>query len=96
MRPEPTANFYIIYGLAFESLVKALGDSSAASTAQVCLKAISSLVKPQLCGNVFEGQFFDELCTICYRIGMSSTAMVKADMCEVMQAFVSSRQGLQA
>ena len=95
VRPEPAANFYIIYGLAFESLVKALGDSSTSAMAQVCLKAMQSLVKPQMSGNVFEGAFFDELCTICYRIGMSSTAAVKADMCEVVKVFVTSRNGVQ-
>lgn len=95
IRPEPAANFYIVYGLAFESLVKALGDSASAPMAQVCLKAMQSLVKPQLSGNVFEGAFFDELCTICYRIGMSATAAVKAEMCEVVKAYVTSRQGVQ-
>jgi len=95
VRPEPAANFYIIYGLTFESLVKALGDISTSAMAQVCLKTMQSLVKPQLCGSVFEGAFFDELCTICYRIGMSSTAAVKADMCDVVKAFVTSRHGVQ-
>lgn len=95
-KPEPSTNFYIVYGLAFESLVKALTDSSTASMAQVCLKAMQSLVRPQLCGNVFEGAFFDELCTISYRIGMSGTAAVKADMCEVIKVFVTSRHGQQA
>ena len=94
-RPEPTANFYIVYGLAFESLVKALGDSSTSAMARVCLQAMQSLVKPQLCGSVFEGAFFDELCTICYRIGMSSTASIKADMCDVVKVFVTSRHGVQ-
>ena len=95
IRPEPATNFYVVYGLAFESLVKALGDSATAPMAQVCLKAMQSLVRPQLSGNVFEGAFFDELCTICYRIGMSATAAVKADMCEVVRAFVVSRKGVQ-
>lgn len=93
--PEPSANFYIVYGLAFESLVKALSDTATAPMAQVCLKAMQSLVKPQLCGSVFEGALFDELCTICYRIGMSATAAVKGDMCEVVAAFVTSRRGVQ-
>ena len=95
IKPEPAANFYIIYGLAFESLIKALGDSSTAAFAQVCLKTIQSLVRPQLSGNIFEGAFFDELCTICYRIGMGGSAAVKMEMCEVMRVFASSRHGVQ-
>lgn len=95
-KPEPSTNFYIVYGLAFESLVKALTDTATANMAQVCLQAMQSLVRPQLCGSVFEGAFFDELCTISYRIGMSATAPVKAEMCEVVKIFVTSRRGQQA
>ena len=93
IRPEPCTNFYIVYGLAFEGLVKALGDSSTASTAQVCLILMQSLVQPRMAGNVFEGGFFDELCTVCYRIGMGEGAGVKGEMCDVMRAFVVTRKG---
>ncbi len=95
VRSEPAANFYIVYGLAFEALVKAMGDCSTAGMAQVCLKAMQSLVKPQLSGNAFDDALFDELCTVCYRIGMGEGPGVKAEMCEVMRAFVLSRQGVQ-
>ena len=92
---EPAASFYIVYGLAFESLVRAMGDTSTSAMAQVCLTAISSLVKPELCGNVLEGALFDELCTVCYRIALGEGPGVKADMCEVMKSFVLSRHALQ-
>ncbi len=95
VRSELAANFYIVYGLAFESLVKTMGDTSTAATAKVCLKIMQSLVKPQLSGSVFEGALFDELCTVCYRIGMAEGTGIKADMCEVMRIFVTSRRGSQ-
>ncbi|ORY24869.1 putative clathrin-coated vesicle protein [Naematelia encephala] len=94
LKPEPMANFYIIYGLAFESLVKAMGDSNAITLADTSLKAMQSLVRPDISGNVFDGAFFDELCTVCYRIGMGEGAVVKADMCEVVQSFVVARKGI--
>lgn len=93
-RPEPAANFYIVYGLSFEALVKSMGDTSTSTMAQGCLRTMQSLVKPQLSGNVFEGAFFDELCTVCYRIGLGESAGVKMEMCEVMKTFVTSRQGV--
>ncbi|KAK8846574.1 hypothetical protein IAR55_005660 [Kwoniella newhampshirensis] len=94
IRPEPTANFYIIYGLAFEALIKSMGDVTASPMAQACLKAMQSLVKPSLAGTtVFEGQFFDELCTVCYRIAMSEPASVKSDMVELVSTFGVSRRG---
>ena len=88
-RLEPVVNFYIIYGLAFESLVKSLGENT--SLAQVSLKVMQTLVKPFICGKVFEGAFFDELCSICYRIGMSAPAVIKMEMCDMIKAFVDSR-----
>ncbi|KIR28436.1 clathrin-coated vesicle protein [Cryptococcus deuterogattii LA55] len=94
IRPEPSANFYIVYGLSFESLLKTIGDVSASSLASACLKAMQSLVKPVLSGTtVFDGQFFDELCTVCYRIAMSEPANVKSEAVEMMSSFATSRKG---
>ncbi|XAO25307.1 hypothetical protein I312_104129 [Cryptococcus bacillisporus CA1280] len=94
IRPEPSANFYIVYGLSFESLLKTIGDVSASSLASACLKAMQSLVKPVLSGTtVFDGQFFDELCTVCYRIAMSEPANVKNEAVEMMSSFATSRKG---
>lgn len=97
IRPEPCVNFYTMYGLAFETLVKSMGDSNTTSMACVALRAMTSLVKPQLSGTtVFDGAFFDELCTVAYRIGVSEPATVKTDMLEVMASFVVFRKGVQA
>ncbi|ODN88477.1 clathrin-coated vesicle protein [Cryptococcus wingfieldii CBS 7118] len=94
IRPEPCTNFYTIYGLAFESLLKTLGDTAQSPLAAAYLKALQSLVKPSLSGTtVFEGQFFDELCTVCYRIAMSEPASVKLEMVGVVRDFAISRKG---
>lgn len=93
---EPNPSFYIIYGLAFEALVRSMGDLATAPLAQVCLRAMQGMVRPQLCGSVFEGALFDELCTVCYRIGMGEGAVSKAEMCEVVKSFVVSRKGVVA
>lgn len=92
IRAEPSTNFYILYGLAFESLTRALGSDPA--MASVALRAMASLIHPQFSGtSVFQGQFFDELCTICYRIAMSEGAAVKGDMVELMASYATSRKG---
>lgn len=97
IRPEPCVSFYTIYGLSFETLVKSMGDSTTADMATVALRAMASLVRPQLSGTtIFDGAFFDELCTVAYRIGVSEPALVKAEMLEVMASFVSSRKGIVA
>lgn len=93
IRAEPSTNFYILYGLAFESLTRSLGTDSA--MASVVLRVMSSLVDPQLAGTtVFDGAFFDEMCTVCYRIAMSESAAVKADMVDLVAAFATTRKGM--
>ena len=97
VKAEPAANFYILYGLSFEALVKSLGDSSTTQMAQTALRAMSSLVRPDISGTtVFQGAFFDELCTVTYRIAMSEPAVVKKDMVELMTSFVTSRMNTNA
>lgn len=92
IRAEPSTNFYILYGLAFESLTRALGNDT--KMASVALRAMGSLVHPQFSGTtVFQGQFFDELCTICYRIAMSEGAAVKGEMVDLMANYATSRKG---
>jgi HEAT repeat protein len=91
IRPEPAQNFYILYGLAFDALTRALGTDP--TMASVVLKVMGSLVHPQLSGTtVFEGTFFDEMCTLCYRIAMSESAAIKADMVNLVAAFATSRR----
>lgn len=92
IRAEPSTNFYILYGLAFECLTRALGTDP--QLALVSLQAMGSLIRPSLAGSrVFEGAFFDELCTVCYRIAMSEGAAVKGEMVELVAAFAVSRKG---
>ncbi|KAL1408350.1 hypothetical protein Q8F55_005159 [Vanrija albida] len=92
IRPEPASTFYILYGLAFETLTRAMGNDPA--MAGIALRAMSSLVHPQLSGTiVFDGAFFDEMITICYRIAMSEGATVKGDMVDLVANFAVSRKG---
>ncbi|EIW68556.1 hypothetical protein TREMEDRAFT_74089 [Tremella mesenterica DSM 1558] len=94
--PTPCANFYIVYGLAFESLVKSMSDSHSFLSC-VALKAMTSLVHPRLSGTtIFSGSFFDELCTVCYRIAMSEPALVKSEMVQLLSSFIITRQSNQS
>ncbi|WWC67479.1 uncharacterized protein I206_101387 [Kwoniella pini CBS 10737] len=95
VKDEPTQNFYILYGLSFESLLKTLGDKdgSAILLSRTSLKLMSSLVKPELSGlTVFDSQIFDELCTVTYRIGLSDTASTKLEMINLVSSFALSRR----
>ncbi|WWC58989.1 uncharacterized protein I303_101535 [Kwoniella dejecticola CBS 10117] len=95
IKDEPTQNFYILYGLSFESLLKTLGDKDATSMllSRTSLKLMSSLVKPEFSGlTVFDSQIFDELCTVTYRIGLSDAASTKLEMVNLISNFALSRK----
>jgi hypothetical protein len=81
-----------VYGLAFETLAKAIGSSDADGRAIVALRAIKSLVNPVFSGlTVFEGAFFDELITLCYRVAMSEPSVVKKEMVIAVATYATTR-----
>ena len=92
IRSEPCPSFYVVYGLAFETLAKAIGTNQNDGKSVIALRAIKSLVNPVFSGlTVFEGAFFDELITLCYRVAMSEPSVVKKEMVAVVAAFAISR-----
>lgn len=92
IRPQPLPFFFVAYGLAFETATSALGDPSGSEAATGALQAMQSLVKPIYCGSaLFTSSVFDELCTLCYRIALGESALLKAEMVRVMAAFAASR-----
>lgn len=86
------ANFFVVYGLAFQLLTEAIGESASTYRAEVAMRAIQCLVHDEMSGtDLFASSVFDELCTLCYRIALLSSASVKTAMFDIMSAFASSR-----
>ncbi|KAG6887575.1 hypothetical protein C0992_011744, partial [Termitomyces sp. T32_za158] len=77
-REEPTAFFYIIFGLVYEALVTSSVDSTSTSSARQSLilsslQALRCLVRPEYSGNALkEPTIFDEICS--YIIQHSTSA----------------------
>lgn len=92
VRSNPLPNFFALYGLAFETASKALGDTSLQTRSISSLRAMQSLVRVDYCGTMlFTSSIFDELCTLSYRIATTESAPVRTEMVKVMASFASSR-----
>ncbi len=94
LRPMPTANFFVVYGLSFELATQSVGNPAASASGVTALHAIRNIVDPVYCGTqLFDSPLFDELCTMCYRIALSESAALKKEMILIMGAFATSRRG---
>ncbi|KAG6853042.1 hypothetical protein C0991_007298 [Blastosporella zonata] len=97
-REEPTAFFYIIFGLVYEALVTSSADSTSSSSARQslvssALQALKCLVRPEYSGNaITEPTIFDEFVSLCYRIAMTEPANVQVHLLEMLSSFASSQE----
>lgn len=101
VRTEPTTNFFVIYGLAFEALATGDGPALFGPTADsetpvavVSLAALRSLVQRRYAGSaLLEPALFDELCTLFYRLAMTAPVAVQAIMVRVLSTLAKSHSG---
>lgn len=92
IRPEPLPHFFVVYGLAFEIMSQSFGNPTATKDALAAAKAMQTLVKPIYCGiALFSSAAYEELCTLCYRIALGESALLRAEMVQIMGNFASSR-----
>lgn len=92
IRPGPLPNFFVVYGLAFETISRSFGNPAARHESIAAAKALQTLVKPIYSGAaLFSSSIFDELCTLCYRIAIGEGASLRTEMMQVMSSFASSR-----
>ncbi|KAF8998676.1 armadillo-type protein [Cyathus striatus] len=96
-RDEPTALFFVVYGLVYEALTTSSADSITTSSVREtmvisALKALKSLVRPEYSGNaIMEPTIFDEFMGLCYRMAMTEPANVQVHLVEVVGALASTR-----
>lgn len=97
-REEPTAFFYIIFGLVYEALVTSSTDSSSVSSSRQilvvsALQALKCLVRPEYSGNAIkEPTIFDEFISLCYRIAMTEPAIIQVHLVEMLSTFASTQK----
>lgn len=97
VRKEPTAFFYIIFGLVYEALATSSADSSSTTTARQsavvsALQALKSLVRPEYSGSaIMEPTIFDEFISLCYRMGMTESAAIQIHLVEMLSIFAATQ-----
>jgi hypothetical protein len=96
-REDPTAFFFVIFGLVYEALATSSADSiSATSTRQAiviaALQALKSLVRPEYSGKaMMEPTTFDEFISLCYRMGMTESASIQVHLVEMLSILAASQ-----
>lgn len=95
-REEPTAFFFVIFGLVYEALATSSTESTSAASAQAsiiaALQALKCLVRPEYSGKVIrEPTIFEEFISLCYRIAMTESARITVHLLEMLSVFAASQ-----
>lgn len=93
-RTEPTALFFVIFGLVYEALASPDTDSGSGlrTISVISLKCLKYLVKPQYSGHALLDQAnFDELISLFYRMTITESPIVVAHILEVISSLVVSQ-----
>ncbi|KAF8523823.1 ARM repeat-containing protein [Gautieria morchelliformis] len=96
LRNEPTAFFFVVFGLVYDALATSSADSTSTGasreTAVTALKALKSLVRPEYSGNaILDSVIFGEFSGLCYRMAMTETAAVQIHLVEAIAALANSQ-----
>lgn len=94
-RKEPTAFFYVIFGLVYEALATSSADTTSSSNRQYAvisaLQALKCLIRPEYSGNaLMEPTIFDEFISLCYRMGMTEAPAIQVHLVEMLAIFAQS------
>lgn len=90
-RAEPTALFFVIFGLVYEALASPDTDSAPGNrtTSVIALKCLKYLVRPQYSGHALLDQAnFDELISLFYRMTITEPTAVVIHILEVLSSLV--------
>lgn len=93
---EPTAMFFVIFGLVYEALSSSApySESTAANGNMplIALRAMKCLVRREYSGRaLLEPTIFDELLNLWYRIAMTEPPALQAQLMEVVRVFATEQ-----
>jgi hypothetical protein len=95
-REEPTAFFFVIFGLVYEALATSSTESTSPASAQAsviaALQALKCLVRPEYSGMAIrEPTIFEEFISLCYRIAITESARITVHLLEMLSVFATSQ-----
>jgi len=94
-RKDPTAFFYVLFGLVYEALATSSADATPSTIRQSAVisavQALKCLVRPEYSGNaILEPTIFDEFIGLCYRLGMTEAPAVQVHLVEMLAIFANA------
>lgn len=98
LRSEPTAFFFVVFGLVFEALTTSSVDATSTTSSRqltviAALEALKSLVRPEYSGTaMMEPTTFDEFIGLCYRMAMTESAEIQAHLVEMLAILATTNQ----
>lgn len=90
---EPTAMFFVIFGLVYEALSSSTPYSESSTAASgnmplIAMRAMKCLVRREYSGRaLLEPTIFDELLNLWYRIAMTEPPVLQTQLMEVIRVF---------
>jgi HEAT repeat-containing protein 5 len=97
-RSDPTALFYVIFGLVFEALTQSSTSSTSSTSGEsvtvTALESLQHLVRPEYAGSaILEANVFDEFSSLCYRLAMMETANVHIPLIRTINSLATTQLG---
>ncbi|TFK38873.1 clathrin-coated vesicle protein [Crucibulum laeve] len=99
-REEPTAFFFVLFGLVYEALCTSSTDSTSTTSSRQtivvsALQALKCLVRPEYSGKaVMEPTIFEEFISLCYRMAMTESAAVQVHLVEMLSVLAATRSAI--
>jgi hypothetical protein len=96
-REEPTAYFFVIFGLVYDALVASSADATSTPTSRqtaiTALETLTSIVRPEYSGKALFGpSIFDEFCGLCYRLAMTESPVVQLHLVQAMASIAKHQK----
>lgn len=95
-RNEPTAFFFVVFGLVYDALASSSTDSTSTGVSRettiTALEALKSLVRPEYSGKaILDPVIYEEFNGLCYRMALTESAAVQVYLVEAIAALAGSQ-----
>ncbi|TFK48336.1 clathrin-coated vesicle protein [Heliocybe sulcata] len=95
-RKDPTAMFFVLFGLIYDSLASSSIDSSSVQasrrTSEVALGALRYLIRPEYSGQaLLQPSIFEEFIGLCYRLALTESSEAQIHLLSALTAFATSQ-----
>ena len=94
-RDDPTAFFFVLFGLVYETLCTNSPDTPLGKeTSAAALDVLGYLVRPEYSGRaLFEPTIFEEFTSFCYRIAMTESAPIQLHLVSAIASLANTNTG---